>query len=349
MANSNNFLVTVADAVLRDPNTGYALAYGKANIDSALTITTAETVVTGGKNNPVLYVYKHDRKVEVKITQAIFTETLLALNAGTNALNGAVTALATDCVVLSASGSATLTQTPTGGVVTVFYPNGTTANVTPVGTAISGLTASQKVDAVYPYTVTADRITVETINPPSVVDLWLLAEVRDNTGVILYNLQVNIPRYQVSGNYTMSLTANGVSNQALDGTALAVASTDCSTGELYATVTWVPTSSTTIAVSDVVATPTSMAFSAALKPYSKQASLWGLRGGIYSNINLTTSASWTVSSGCALGGLYTVGAHTGLITGGSNIAAGYTAVISACYTDATNGLLSDTISITTTA
>ena len=81
----------------------------------------------------------------------------------------------------------------------------------------------------------------------------------------------------------------------------------------------------------------------------KQATLYGLRGALYSNVNITTSASWTVSSGCALGGLYTVGAHTGLVTAGSSVAAGYTAVISACYTDATNGLLSDSIQITTTA
>jgi hypothetical protein len=346
---NNTFLISVADAVLRDPNTMVALAYGKANIDSALTFATQETEIRGGKNNPLLYTYKHDRKISAKITQAIFTEAILALNAGTTVYNGTVTALATDCVTTSASGSATLTQTPTGGVVTVFYSNGTIASTTPTGAVVSGLTASQLVNAVYPYSVTADRIRVETIKPPSVVWLTLLAEVRDNTGVVTYDLQIDIPRYQVSGNYTMALTANGVSNQALDGDALAVASTDCTSGEYYADITWVPRSTTTVAVSDLVLTPTTMAFSAALKPYSKQAVAWGLRGGLNSNINLTTSASFTVSSGCALGGLYTVGAHTGLVTAGSSVAAGYTAVISACYTDPTNGLLSDTITITTTA
>ena len=272
----------------------------------------------------------------------------MALNAGTTVYNGTVSALATDCVTTSASGSATLANTPTGGVVSIIYANNTIAPTVPTGAVVTGLTANALVNAIYPYNVAADRIRVETIKPPSIVWLTLLAEIRDNTGVIVYNMQVDIPRYQVSGNYTMSLTANGVSNQALDGDALAVASTDCTSGEYYADITFVPVSTSSVAVSDVVATPTSMAFSAATKG-SKQATLWGLRGGLNGNINLTTSASWTVSSGCALGGLYTVGAHTGLVTCGSNIVATNWATISACYTDPTNGLLSDTISITTTA
>ena len=346
MAQNGQFLVTVADAVLRDPNTMAAIAFGTANIDSALTITTAETVVTGGKNNPVLYVYKHDRKVECKITQAIFTEQILALNAGTSIYNGNVTALATDCVVLSASGSATLGHVPTGGIVTVFYPNGTIATTTPTGSDISGLTPSQRVNAIYSYSVAADRITVETITPPSVVWLTLLAEVRDNTGVIRYNLQIDIPRYQVSGNYTMSLGANGVSNQALDGTALGVASSDCATGEYYATVTWVPVGSGTIAVSDIAATPTTMAFSVlAGLPKSKQITLWGLRGGMFGNINLTTSASFVASGSPA----FSVGLHTGLVTAGSAMLATHAGVISVTYIDPTSGTLTDTVALLGTA
>jgi hypothetical protein len=349
MAQNSQFLVSVADAIIRDPTSMVALAYGKANIDSGLTFAMAEQEVRGGKNNALLYTYKHDRKISAKITQAIFTEAILALNAGTTVYNGTVTALGTDCLTTSASGSATLTQTPNSTVVSVIYSNNSIVSTTPASTTISGLTANALVTAIYPYSVTADRIRVETAKPPSIVWLTLLADILDNTNTKIYTMQVDIPRYQVSGNYTMAMTANGVSNQAIDGDALQVDSTDCTSNAYYADVTFIPVSATTIAVSDVVATPTSMAFSAASKPYSKQATLYGLRGALYSNVNITTSASWTVSSGCALGGLYTVGAHTGLVTGGSSIAAGYTAVISACYTDPTNGLLSDSITITTTA
>ena len=37
---ANEFLVSVADSILRDPVTGNALAYGKTNITSAFTLST---------------------------------------------------------------------------------------------------------------------------------------------------------------------------------------------------------------------------------------------------------------------------------------------------------------------
>lgn len=349
MAN-NEFLVSVADVVLRDADTLVGLAHGIANIDSALTITTQSTEVRGGINNPLLFTYIHDRKVDVKITQATFDTNILALNAGTTVLNSAVTALKTDCLVLSASGSGTLTETPLDDV-SVFLPNGTMSTVTPVGSVItvSG-GASQRVTAVYEYTVTADQITVETTKPPSVVDLTMLAEVRDNTGTITKYLQIHIPRFQVTGNYTLSLAANGVSNQALEGTSLAVASSDCTTGEYYAKATWIPATDSAPAVFDIAASPGVLTFSAASVPQSKQITLYGLRGGLYSNVDVTTDASYAVTSGSTtLAAYFNVGAHTGLVTAGSSVAAGWLATVTASYTDATMGLLHDTISIVTTA
>lgn len=343
---SNSFLVSVANAVVRDPNTLEAIMYGTANIDSALTISMASTEVRGGINNPLLYTYLHDRKVDVKLTQATFDKNILALNAGNSVLNGAISAVKTDCIVLS-SGSGTTTATPTGNV-TVFLPNGTTQTVTPVGSAITVAGGgNQKITAVYTYTVTADQLTIETTKPPSVVDLTLIAEVRDNTGVITEYLQINIPRFQVLGNYTLSLAANGVSNQALEGTSLAVASSDCTAGEYYAKVTWIPASTTSVAVSDIAASPTSLTFSvAAGLPASKQINVYGLRGGLYSNVNVTTSCSFVITTGSPS---WSVGLHTGLVTAGSSTAAGYLGTVTVTYYDATSGSLTDTVNLIATA
>jgi len=343
---NNTFLVSVANAVVRDPSTLEAIMYGTANIDSALTISMASTEVRGGINNPLLYTYLHDRKVDVKLTQATFDKNILALNAGNTVLNGSVTAVKTDCIVLS-SGSGTTASVPTGNV-TVFLPNGTVQTVTPTGSniVVSG-GANQKITAVYNYTVSADQLTIETTKPPSVVDLTLIAEVRDNTGVIAEYLQINIPRFQVTGNYTLSLAANGVSNQALEGTSLSVSSTDCSSGEYYAKVTWIPVSSTSVAVSDIAASPSSLTFSvAAGLPASKQINVYGLRGGLYSNVNVTTSCSFVLTSGSAS---WSVGLHTGLVTAGSATAAGYLGVVTATYYDATSGSLTDTVNLVATA
>jgi len=209
MTNSNEFLVSVANAVLRDATTLEGLMYGVTNIQSTATLGMDETEVRGGINNPVLYTYKHTRTFSLNIQQATMNETLLALNVGASVLNSSVTALKTDCLTLS-SGSGTLTATPTG-VVAVYLPAGTIQNVTATGSAIfvaGG--ANQQVNAVYPYSVTADRITVGTTTPPTVVDLTLIAEIRNNAGVLIKYMQINVPRFQVSGNYELALTANGL-------------------------------------------------------------------------------------------------------------------------------------------
>jgi len=342
---ANQFLVSVANAILRDPNTGNALLYGKANITSSFTMSMAATEVRGGINNPLLYVYYHDKKLEIKIEEAIFDKVLLGLNAGGLVQNGVVTVTQTDCLVLS-SGSATLSTTPTSNV-TVFLPDGTSQTVVP---AVNVITVSgggsQKVDAVYTTTINADQVTVQTTTPPSVVDATLIAEIRDNTGVVTDYLQIQIPRFQVSGNYTLAFAANGVSNQALDGMALAVASTDCASGEYYAKATWIPVAGTTIPISSIAAVPSTITFSAGNVPATRNISVLGIRGGIYANANITTTSSF-VATGVI--GPITVGLHTGVVTAAVGTSASAAASIAVTYYDVTNGSLVDHVTINATS
>jgi len=342
MAN-NEFLVSVANVVLRDPTTLEGLAYGKANISSAFSISMQKTEVRGGINNPLVYSYYHDRMVEINIEQAIFTETVVALNAGATIQSAAVTVLKTECLVLSASGSGTCTETPTGNV-SVFLPSGTIEFVTPTGsdfTTSGG--ADLRVDVVYPYSKASDRITVDAFTPPSVVDLTLLAEVRDNTGAVTYYLQVHVPRFQVSGNYTMTLSANGVSTQALEGTALVSAATDCSGSDYYATVTWIPSAATTIAINAIAATPGTMEFTEASLPSNQTITTLGIRGGLYTNLNITTSCSYAMAAGGSAA--FSVGANTGVVTAGSSGSAGHAATVDVTYYDPTSGSLVDTVDV----
>ena len=152
-------LVSVGDAIIRDSTTGAALMYGKANIDSAFTMSATATEVRGGINNQLLFTYIHDKKVDVKITDATFNMDILSLNAGTSILNGSVTALKTECVTFSASGSATLANTPTGtkGVSVFIGDPATVQTVTPVGSVIT-VSGGNSLSgyAVYEYSVSAD-------------------------------------------------------------------------------------------------------------------------------------------------------------------------------------------------
>jgi hypothetical protein len=100
---ANNFLVSVADAILRNPTTLETLAIGKANINSAFNITMANTDVRGGIGNPLLYSFYHDRMVELSIESAIFSKSILALNAGATVTNGALTCVKQEYIVLVAN------------------------------------------------------------------------------------------------------------------------------------------------------------------------------------------------------------------------------------------------------
>ena len=326
---TNEFLVSVADVILRDPTTGNALAYGKANISSAITLSMQSADVRAGINNPLLYSYYHTREMSVKVEQATFDETILALNVGATVSVGAVNVLQTDCLTLSASGSGTITLTPVGNV-SVILPSGAIETVTPSTkdiTVSSG--ASALVTAIYVTSKSADQITIESTEPPSIVDLTLIAEIRasDQTTVKKY-LQVNIPRFQVAGNYTLNLAANGVSNQALEGKALVSSATDCTTGDYYAKVTYIPvTSSTEYSSIAVIPSTTTWVNSTA---QSVQLSVLGIRGGVYANQNITTSCSFVLSGSFGAG--MAVGAATGLIsTSASGVTTTGTAIIAARY------------------
>ena len=337
---ANEFLVSVADVVLRDPTTGNAYAYGKANISSAFTLSMQSADVRAGINNPLLYSYYHTREMSIKVEQATFDETVLALNVGAIVVTGAVNVLQTDCITLS-SGSGTVSLTPVGNV-NVFLPNGTIQVVTPSTKDIvvsGGL--NQKVDVVYVTSKSADQITIATTTPPSIVDLTLIAEIRasDQTTVKKY-LQINIPNFQVAGNYVLNLAANGVSTQSLEGKALSSFATDCTSGDYYAKVTYIPVTASS-AYSSIAATPSSIAFSQAARPQSQQITVLGIRGGIYQNTNITTSCSF-VKSGSS-GAHITCGSASGIVTAGSDVLSGETALIVVNYA---SGSLLDSVNIT---
>ena len=343
---TTNVLVSVCDVVLRDPTTGTALLYGKSNITSSFAMSMTGTEIRGGYGNPLIYTYFHDKKIEIKINQAIFGEEILALNAGTLATNGTVTVLATDGITISSSGSATLTQTPTSNV-SVMMSNGSIQVVTPTGNTITGVTGANNtsVTCIYSYTTTADQISVVTAQPPSICDCTLICPVKDSDGGTPYYLQINIPRFQVQGNYTMSFAANAANSQELDGVALT--KEDAVNGNYMARAAWVPASGTTVAVYDIAANPTTLTWSvAAGLPATKQITVYGLRGGLNTNSVLTTSCSYVKTTGSAC---FSVGANTGAVVAGSATVAGYLGSVTCTYYDSTSGSLTDVVNLVVTA
>jgi hypothetical protein len=199
----------------------------------------------------------------------------------------------------------------------------------------------------YPYATTADQIVGEGLKPPTGVDLTLIAEIRDNTNTVVKYLQVNIPKFQISGNYTLSLTAAGVSNQSLDGTALLAQTGDVATADYFYKATFITASGTAVGVSSIAIVPSVLSFSVASGlPQSKQFNLLGIRGGLYSNLNITASGSYTRTSGCTT---ISTGSFTGLTTISAAAHAGDTALFAVSYFDPTAGSLVDSGSVVVTA
>lgn len=319
---ANEFLVSVAEAIGLDPNTGEGLFYGKTNITSSFGLTMTSTDVRGGIGNKLLFTYLHDRKVDIKVEAATFSEKFLGLNVGQLSTTGAVEVLKTETKTL-VNNATTCSLTPLSDVA-VFYDDGTVEDVTPVGTTVTtSAGGSSEVTIAYTASISANQIIVSSTKPPTVVNMYLLAEVRDTTGVIVKYLQINIPRYQVTGNYNLALAANGVSTEALEGTALNVTA---AAGDYYAKVSWIPASSSTDEVTEIVALPSTLSFTSSASQTDTISVLAVRTSG---NENVTTSCSFVSNSASFVAGL-----HTGIVSvSASNANLGASGSVSVQYYD----------------
>lgn len=319
---ANEFLVSVGRVVVRDPNTGEGLMYGQTNITTAFTTAMTSTEVRAGRGNALLYVFMHDKKIDVKLDDATFSMKLLGFNSGQYSTTGAFNVLHTESITLAA-GVGTCTLTPLSDIA-CYFADGSIQNITPAGlsfTTVNG--GSQTVTAIYTVSATAEQIRIETATPPKVLDVTIIGDIRDDAGVLTHYLQIQVPRLQVSGNFTYSMSANGVSQMALEGYALSATDTD---GTLYqAKQTKVAVATAATVTTGIVAIPSGMVFTAGVAG-AQNISVLALRG--TTNANVTTSASFTTS-----GSSFSPGLHTGVVSiSGSLAVAGISGSIVVAYT-----------------
>lgn len=187
------------------------------------------------------------------ITDALFNLQYLALNVGGNITIGG-SSLVTESVTTNVVNHITITGTPvafgTAGTVGFYtiegqedYKSisfvGKTANVSnlPIGSKVC-VTYNTNDDAMQTFTVPSAII-------PSEVHLEMtyplfaggITNQTLSTSSQVGELIVDIPRFQLSGSTTLSMTASGVSNSSLSGQALASYTTaNCSDMGMYGTV-----------------------------------------------------------------------------------------------------------------
>lgn len=245
--------VSTIRAFTQSPTLPQLVFTTKTTQDAGLTTSISAEEVRGGLSNPLLGQYFHDSLLEMSITDALFNLQYLALNVGGNITIGG-SSLVTESVTTTTPNQITITGTPVAfgnaGTVGFYTIEGTedyksitfankTANVTnlPVGSKVC-VTYNTNDDALQEFTVPSAMIPSE-VHLVATYPLFSggITNQALSTSSQVGELIIDIPRFQLSGAISLSMSASGVSNTPLNGRALASYTTaNCSDMGMYGTV-----------------------------------------------------------------------------------------------------------------
>lgn len=280
---SKDFLVSTADVAFM--HNGMLAFTGTTSLNTSISVSMEDQEITGGKGNKTLYKYKYGRKVEPSIEMAEWNLAYIAANVGSTVFEGLKDVFAVaECVTLK-KGVGTLKHMPVGDVF-VEKADGSTIKVTPVNSTITVGNADDTVNATYQYNTNVKRITIDADSTPLVGELIMTADKHNNLKGKVGEVQIDIPSFQLSGTFDISLEASGNTTTKMDGSALAVDGASCEDGAVYAYITEIPSEASTVAVSDIAATPAVIELK---KAETANIKVIGIKGGLYSNVELDPS------------------------------------------------------------
>lgn len=221
--NTNQFLVSVADVIIRDTMADQIVAKGKTLINSSIKQAVSNKEIRGGFGNALLYDYSYGKMLDITIEDAKMDEAYIAMNNGTTIVTEARKHYILDEVVTLTGGQGVLAQTPVGTIY-VQKPDNTIVTVTPTGKNFDmtgfGLTGTEQVKVTYRENAIVDSITIDATRYPKTYELTMIAKMFTKDGQNA-EVQIIIPRFKPSGNFELSFTAEGVSTSKLEGKALA--------------------------------------------------------------------------------------------------------------------------------
>ena len=277
---SKDFLVSTADVAFLV--NGQLAFTGTTSLNTSISVSMEDQEITGGKGNKTLYKYKYGRKLAPSIEMAEWSLKFLAANCGTTIFEGLKDVFAVaECVTLT-NGVGTLNKVPTGKVF-VEKADGTTAEVEPVGSTITVGDLNGKVLATYQYNTTVKRVTIDAESTPMIGELILTADKHNNCKGKVGEVQIDVPSFQLSGTFDISLEASGSTTTKLDGDALAVEGASCADGSVYAYITEIPSVASSVAVNDLAVTPAVIEIAV---NEEKKLNIIGIKGGLYSNVSI---------------------------------------------------------------
>lgn len=317
---AKTFLVSTADFAFKV--NGVLACTGTTNLNTSIEVTMQEQNVNAGKGNKLIYSFKYGRELSATLEAADWKLEYIACNVGSP-----ITEELTDvykigeCVTIT-GGIGTLSTTPIGDVA-VELPNGTIVTVTPDDTVIdvSTYVTDGTVNATYKYNTFAKTITIDAETSPMVGELVLDADKHNNKLGKVGSVQIIIPSYQLSGQFNIQFTPDGVTSTNMDGKALAVEGDTCADGSaVYAYIKEFDNTASALTVNDIAATPGVVTLAV---NEEKTISVIGLKGSMYSPIQIDNAECSFVSTESSYATVSDEGVIKGVAEGTTNVTVTY--------------------------
>lgn len=296
MANqAKTFLVSTADFAYYVG--GVLACTGNTNLNTSIEVSMQEQNVNAGKGNKLIYSFKYGRELSATLEAADWKLEYIAANVGSKITEGFTDVYKMgECVTLT-SGIGVLGTVPVGDVA-IELPSGDIITVKTEGTSVD-LTAygleNESVKATYKFNRTAKTVTIDADSIPCVGELVLDADKHNNNLGKVGTVQIIIPSYQLSGNFSISFTPDGVTSTNLDGKALAVEGDTCADGSaVYAYVKEFDETATAMQVIEIAATPATINLNTTDNT-TATISVVGLKGAMYAPIKLDNADCQFVS------------------------------------------------------
>ena len=217
-------------------------------IDSGITIGLSFEDIRAGQGNKLYGRYAHTSTFDLKLTDAMFNLEYLAMNTGSDiSLGGDVMV---DEELTSTSKKIKLSQTAvaiSGSKVYAYAKKTGTDNVYDKYAVSEANEIEVPADGTYciRYMYTNDlasKMTVKANFIPKTLTLILEANLYSGgscdieTSTLAGKVTIKVPRFMLNGSQELSLTASGVANTAIEGTALASGCAGCSGDGVYAEI-----------------------------------------------------------------------------------------------------------------
>lgn len=308
------FLVSVADALLIDPDTKALVVKGKALLNSSIEQDMQSNDIFAGRGSKLVYTHRYQKVLNITIESADFSPTYLAMQTGSTIKNELSKYYKEELLTFDGTGKATVTETPIGDIY-VELENGTNQSVTPATKDITVVALANKTaKVVYQYNTTVDVIDIPADTFPKAYELVLTSDIFNPSGKT-FEMQVQVPKYLLDGKISLSLQHDQTGNTTLSGKSLV------DTDGNYAYVKFLPVAGNAVGISSLAGSPSEVQLDHTVPTDSEQLTVIGIRGGVYSNIIMdntkltftvddATQAKVSASGLVELGTAPTAGSHT---------------------------------------